>query len=152
MTVSVSHPCAGRGLEAPYGIRQACVVVALLLSACATQNPPTVAQNDVATVVLPSHRGLRHTAILRVDGTLRSSSFLGLGADHSKDPLCLAPGEHILRIHETAGTLHVDLDLNFVAKASRIYQIHDHWAGAGFAVWVEDEPGHSVFATRVHDG
>lgn len=152
MTVFASHRRAGRGLQTLCRSKGACFVVALLLSACATQSPSAVAQNEAATVVLPSHRGLRHTAILRVDGTLRNSSFLGLGTDHSKDPLCLAPGEHILRIHETAGTFHADLDLNFVAKASRIYQIHDRWAGAGFAVWVEDEPGHPVFATRVHDG
>jgi hypothetical protein len=128
------------------------LVIGLLLTACATPQPPAATQVEVSTIVLPSHTGLRHTVISRVDGTLRAnSSFLGLGPDHRMDPVVLPPGEHVLRIHESAGTLCADLDLNFMVKPARTYHIRDRWAGYGFAVWVEDEPGHPVFATRAHE-
>ncbi len=109
-------------------------VAGIILSGCATYQPPNLPPEQRAVIAPPAARKGNTLSISKIDGLAptTASSLLFAG---SSDPVTLAPGKHTLRIETSFGYTRGFIDLWIVCEAGKTYRIEQSTDGYSFTAW-----------------
>lgn len=121
-------------------LRNPVLVLALLLTGCATYDTSSVPEGQLATLSFeqkaPSIFSKGSVALTRIDG--KSPSHANLLFRY-RGPIRIAPGKHTLQLsYMVAGVGSGSTELWFVAAPAASYNVRGDAVGDRFRLWIEE--------------